>query len=177
MKSAFLTVLLLVGAAQAQQSFMAANPLPNAPSARKFWSAENKVDFSILAGQITVDAITTQHGLSEGMRETNPIIRPLVTRGVAGEAAASGLGFGSLSGRHICCIELITTRPNGLRRAPCLRSRAALWPTIFRGCIENGRFQRAAAQLRFGFHFDHDLSTSAGRRAFARLTGETPVSP
>jgi hypothetical protein len=93
MKSAFLTVLLLVGAAQAQQSFRAVNPLPNAPSARKFWSAENKVDFSILAGQITVDAITTQHGLSEGMRETNPIIRPLVTRGVAGEAAASGLGL------------------------------------------------------------------------------------
>jgi hypothetical protein len=32
--------------------------------------------------------------LSEGLRETNPIIRPLVTRGVAGEAAASGIGFG-----------------------------------------------------------------------------------
>ncbi|MGA8490239.1 MAG: hypothetical protein WB711_07440 [Terriglobales bacterium] len=94
MKSAFLTVLLLVGAAQAQQNFLASNPLPSAPSTRKFWSLEDKVDFSILAGQITVDAITTQHGLSEGLRESNPILRPLVTRGVAGEAAASGLGFG-----------------------------------------------------------------------------------
>ena len=117
MKSAFLTVLLLVGAAQAQQSFMAANPLPNAPSARKFWSMENKVDFSILAGQITVDAITTQHGLSEGMRETNPIIRPLVTHGVAGEAAASGLGFGFAVGTayllhrtHHYTAERIATR-------------------------------------------------------------------
>ena len=117
MKSAFLTVLLLVGAAQAQQSFRAVNPLPNAPSARKFWSAENKVDFSILAGQITVDAITTQHGLSEGMRETNPIIRPLVTRGVAGEAAASGLGFGFAVGTayllhrtHHYTAERIATR-------------------------------------------------------------------
>jgi hypothetical protein len=94
MKSAFFTVLLLVGAVQAQQSFLAVNPLPNAPSTRKFWSLENKVDFSVLAGQITVDAMTTQHGLSEGLRETNPIIRPLVTRGAAGEAAASGIGFG-----------------------------------------------------------------------------------
>jgi hypothetical protein len=92
MKSAIL--LLLIGAAQAQQTFLATNPLPSAPTAPKFWSLENKVDFSILAGQITVDAITTQRGLSEGMRETNPIIRPLVTRGAAGEAAASGLGFG-----------------------------------------------------------------------------------
>ena len=94
MKSAILTVLLLAGAAQAQQNFLATNPLPDAPSTGKFWSLENKVDFSILAGQIAVDAITTQHGLSEGLRETNPIIRPLVTRGAAGEAAASGIGFG-----------------------------------------------------------------------------------
>jgi hypothetical protein len=94
MKSAILTVLLLAGAAQAQQNFLATNPLPNAPSTGKFWSLENKVDFSILAGQIAVDAITTQHGLNEGLRETNPIIRPLVTRGAAGEAAASGIGFG-----------------------------------------------------------------------------------
>jgi hypothetical protein len=94
MKSAFLTVLLLVGAAQAQQNFLAASPVPTAPSPQKFWSLENKIDFSILAGQITVDAITTQHGLNNGFRETNPVMRPLVTRGVAGEAAASALGFG-----------------------------------------------------------------------------------
>ena len=96
MKLAFLTVLLLVGAAQAQQNFLPTNPLPSAPSMPKFWSLENKIDFSILAGQITVDAITTQHGLNEGFRESNPVMRPLVTRGVAGEAAASaiGLGFG-----------------------------------------------------------------------------------
>jgi len=94
MKSAFWTVLLLVGAAQAQQNLLAANSLPNAPDPQKFWTLENKIDFSIFAGQITVDAITTQHGLSEGFRESNPVMRPLVTRGVAGEAAASALGFG-----------------------------------------------------------------------------------
>jgi Domain of unknown function (DUF5658) len=93
-KTAFLTVVLLVSMAQAQQNFLPSNPVPAASSAPKFWSLENKVDFSILAGQITVDAITTQHGLSEGFRESNPVMRPLVTRGVAGEAAASALGLG-----------------------------------------------------------------------------------
>jgi len=94
MKSTVFLVLLLTGAAQAQQSFVAANPVPNAPNPQKFWSLENKVDFSILAGQITVDAITTQRGLSQGFRESNPVMRPLVTRGVVGEAAASALGLG-----------------------------------------------------------------------------------
>jgi hypothetical protein len=94
MKSTLFTLLLLVGAAQAQQNFLAASPLPNAPSPHKFWSRENKIDFSILTGQIAVDAITTQHGLSQGFTESNPIMRPLVTRGAAGEAAASALGLG-----------------------------------------------------------------------------------
>ena len=94
MKSAFFTVLLLVGAVQAQPNVLASNPVPDAPSSQKFWSLENKIDFSILAGQITVDAITTQHGLNNGFRETNPVMRPLVTRGAVGEAAASSIGFG-----------------------------------------------------------------------------------
>jgi hypothetical protein len=93
MKSAFFIVLVLVGAAQAQQNF-AARPVPDAPGTQKFWSLENKIDFSILAGQITVDAITTQHGLNNGFTESNPVMRPLVTRGVAGEAVASALGLG-----------------------------------------------------------------------------------
>ena len=94
MKSTVVLILLLIGAAQAQQNFVAANPMPDAPNPQKFWSKENKIDFSIFAGQITVDAITTQQGLNNGFREANPIMRPLVTRGVAGEAAASALGFG-----------------------------------------------------------------------------------
>ncbi len=94
MKSIVLTVLLFIGAAQAQQNLMAVNAMPDAPNPQKFWSRENKIDFSIFAGQITVDAITTQQGLNNGFRESNPVMRPLVTRGAAGEAAASALGFG-----------------------------------------------------------------------------------
>ena len=94
MKSAFLTMLLLIGAAQAQPNVEVATSVPEAPSAQKFWTPENKIDFSILAGLITVDAITTQHGLNNGFTESNPVMRPLVTRGAAGEAAASSIGFG-----------------------------------------------------------------------------------
>jgi hypothetical protein len=94
MKSTILFVLLTIGAAQAQQTFVATNSIPQAPAAQKFWSTENKIDFSIFAGQIAADAITTQRGLADGFRETNPVMRPLVTRGIAGEAVASGLGFG-----------------------------------------------------------------------------------
>ncbi len=94
MKLTVVFILLLIGTAQAQQNFVAANPVPDAPNPQKFWSRENKIDFSIFAGQITVDAISTQHGLNNGFREGNPVMRPLVTRGVAGEAAASALGFG-----------------------------------------------------------------------------------
>jgi hypothetical protein len=94
MKSALLTVILLAVAANAQPNVLATNSVPDTPSTQKFWSLENKIDFSILAGQITVDAITTQHGLNNGFRETNPVMRPLVTRGAAGEAAASSVGLG-----------------------------------------------------------------------------------
>jgi hypothetical protein len=54
---------------------------------------QNKVGFGLLASLIAADAITTQRGLSEGMSEANPLMRPFVTRGAAGEAVGSALGF------------------------------------------------------------------------------------
>lgn len=94
MKSIILFVLVLIGTAHAQQSFAPVSPVPQSPTSQKFWSTENKIDFSVFAGQIAADAITTQRGVANGLRETNPVMRPLVTRGIAGETAASGLGFG-----------------------------------------------------------------------------------
>src|SRR5438552_4682088 len=93
MKIKFLAILLLIGVAQAQEKLVASDHVPDAPSTRRFWSAENKIDLSIFAVQLTADAITTQRGLSEGFREVNPLIRPLVTRGMAGQATASALSF------------------------------------------------------------------------------------
>ena len=89
----FLTIIGLSVALQAQ-SLRAGGSLPDATRPHHFWTLENKVNFSILTGLIAADGITTQRGLNEGLREVNPVIRPLVTRGAPGEAAASALGLG-----------------------------------------------------------------------------------
>jgi hypothetical protein len=96
-----LSILLLgvlsMSVAMQAQSFTASGSfaLPDAPSQQPFWTVENKVNVSILAGLIAADAITTQRGLNQGLREVNPIMRPFVARGAAGEAAGSALGFGA----------------------------------------------------------------------------------
>jgi hypothetical protein len=91
-----LSILLLSTAMQAQVLAVTKFALPDAPSQqRSFWTLENNVNVSILAGLITADAITTQRGLAQGFREANPIMRPFVTRGAAGQAAGSALGFGT----------------------------------------------------------------------------------
>ena len=90
------SIVLLSTAMQAQILAVTKFALPDAPSQqRTFWTLETNVNVSILAGLITADAITTQHGLAQGFREANPIMRPFVTRGAAGQAAGSALGFGT----------------------------------------------------------------------------------
>ena len=93
----YLLLILSLSAAMQAQNFAVTNfALPDAPrQQRPFWTVENKVNFSLLAGLVTADAITTQRGLNQGLRETNPVMRPFVTRGAAGEAAGSALGFGA----------------------------------------------------------------------------------
>jgi Domain of unknown function (DUF5658) len=90
-----LSILLLSTAMQGQILAVTKSALPDAPSQqrRSFWTLENKVSVSILAALITADAITTQRGLAQGFREANPIMRPFVTRGAAGQAAGSAFGF------------------------------------------------------------------------------------
>lgn len=90
-----LSILLLSVAMQAQNFTASSSALPDAPSQQPFWTVENKVNVSILAGLVAADAITTQRGLNQGLREVNPIMRPFVTRGVAGQAAGSAIGFGA----------------------------------------------------------------------------------
>ena len=96
--SSFLVVGLFLAAmpaAKSQERAVVTDYLPATPSTQKFWSTENKINFSILAAQVAADAITTQRGLNQGFREANPLMRPLVTRGVAGQTTASALGFGA----------------------------------------------------------------------------------
>jgi len=93
MKLIVLTVLLGV-VVRAQSFTVSPTALPDAPSAPPFLTVENKLDIGILAGLIAADGVTTQRGLSQGLREINPVMRPFVTRGAAGEAVGSALGFG-----------------------------------------------------------------------------------
>jgi Domain of unknown function (DUF5658) len=96
-----LSILLLCTAMQAENmtAFAAASgPAPDAPAPRSFWTFGNQVSFTALAGLIAADAITTQRGLSQGLQEDNPLMRPFVTRGAAGEAAGSAIGFGACLG-------------------------------------------------------------------------------
>jgi hypothetical protein len=92
----FLSILLLSTAMHGQSlTASSKSALPDAPSQRPFWTVENRVNVSILAGLVAADAFTTQRGLNQGLREVNPVMRPFVTRGAAGEAAGSALGFGA----------------------------------------------------------------------------------
>lgn len=97
--SVFVLVVLSTSTLQAQ-NFLATNssPLPEAPVQQPFLTVENKVNLSILAGFVAAAAVTTQRGLNEGLREMNPVMRPFVTRGAAGEAAGSALGYGAAVG-------------------------------------------------------------------------------
>jgi hypothetical protein len=94
-----LLVILALTVTAAAQNFAgpssSLSQLPDAPSQHHFWTLETKVNTGILAGLVAADAITTQRGLSQGYREANPIMRPFVTRGTAGQAAGSALGFGA----------------------------------------------------------------------------------
>src|SRR5437667_8616175 len=52
MKVKFLAILLLIGVSQAQERLVAGSHVPDAPSMHKFWNTEDKIDFSIFAGQL-----------------------------------------------------------------------------------------------------------------------------
>jgi hypothetical protein len=93
----YLLSIVLLSAVMQGQNFAAVNKfaLHDAPSKHPFWTVENRVEVSMLAGLVAADGITTQRGLNEGLREVNPVMRPFVTRGAPGEAAGSALGFGA----------------------------------------------------------------------------------
>ena len=95
---ALLMILILAAAAQAQQFKAPTTYLPDAPGHERFWTFETKLNTGILAGLVATDAFTTQRGLDRGFREANPIMRPFVTRGAAGQAVGSALGFGAAMG-------------------------------------------------------------------------------
>ncbi|MFY9559283.1 MAG: hypothetical protein WAQ52_03530 [Terriglobales bacterium] len=97
LRFAVLALVLLTGySACAQQLTL---PEPDAPSHHKFLDRQNTVAFSLMAGLIAADAVTTQRLINSGRaREANPLWRPMVRQGWQGEMAASALGFGAAVG-------------------------------------------------------------------------------
>jgi Domain of unknown function (DUF5658) len=109
--------IIVLGVAMRAQSLAASPPAINDAPCQHFWTVENKVEAGILAALIAADGVTTQRGLNQGLREVNPLMRPFVTRGAAGEAAGSALGFGAgvgvaylLHRSHHHKVERITMR-------------------------------------------------------------------
>lgn len=96
LRSAIIALVVLTGYSASAQQYTS---YPDAPSQHKFFDRQNKIAFGTLAGLIAVDSITTQRLTNSGRAyEANPIWRPMVRQGWAGQAAASALGYGSALG-------------------------------------------------------------------------------
>jgi hypothetical protein len=93
-----LALLVVSTASLAQDKFEFRDPSRVIPSTQQFWNTENKIELSIFAGQLAIDAITTQQGLERGFKEANPLMRPLVQRGVAGQTVASVVSLAAALG-------------------------------------------------------------------------------
>lgn len=95
LRFAILALVVSTGYSASAQQFT----LPDAPSQHKFFDRQNKIAFGTLAGLIAADSITTQRLTTSGRAyEANPIWRPMVRQGWAGQAAASALGYASALG-------------------------------------------------------------------------------
>jgi len=95
LRSAMVVLVVLSGYCARAQQFT----LPDAPSQHKFFDRQNSVAFGALAALVAADSVTTQRLTNSGRaREANPLWRPMVRQGWLGQAAASGLGFGSAVG-------------------------------------------------------------------------------
>ncbi len=69
--------------------------IPEAPS-HKFFDRQNVAAFAALGTLITIDAVHTQLALqTHDFVEGDPLARPFVTKGWAGQLAGSALGYGT----------------------------------------------------------------------------------
>ena len=94
-----LSIVLLCTVAHAGAIPAASGTLPDTTNHRffyrPFWTPENTFGFGMLGGLFVADTITTQIGVHNGFKEMDPLMRPFVSRGPAGNAAGSALGFGA----------------------------------------------------------------------------------
>src|SRR5712692_5674498 len=147
--SSFLVVGLFLAAmpaAKSQERAVVTDYLPATPSTQKFWSTENKINFSILAAQVAADAITTQRGLNQGFREATrlcvrwspeawPVRRQL-------PRWASALAWEPC----ICCTLCIITPPSASLCALFLPEKALSWRITSHCCANRPSSERLHAK-------------------------------
>ena len=59
----------------------------------KFWTKSRVAWTAAHATAASYDVWTTRRGLANGFREANPLMRPFVTRGTAGQVGAVGISL------------------------------------------------------------------------------------
>ena len=81
-------------------SVQSANFVAVKTSTHRFFEHGNNIRFAVLAGLVAADGLTTQVALSGSgsFREMNPLARPFVNQGTAGQVAASAIGLGASTG-------------------------------------------------------------------------------
>jgi hypothetical protein len=67
-------------------------------NAQNFWTKEVKAETALITAEIAYDGYSTQTLLGRGYSEADPLARPMVLRGNAGQAAASVAGLGAALG-------------------------------------------------------------------------------
>jgi uncharacterized protein DUF5658 len=93
-RSILAALIFLAGHAACAQQLT----LPDAPSHR-FFDRQNTAAFAGLGALVAADAVLTQRLINSGTaHEANPMWRPLVKQGWAGEMAASALGYSAAVG-------------------------------------------------------------------------------
>jgi hypothetical protein len=93
-RSALAVLILFAGYCASAQELR----LPDAPS-HKFFDRQNTAAFASLGALVAADAVLTQRLINSGTaHEANPLWRPMVQQGWAGEMAASALGYSAALG-------------------------------------------------------------------------------
>lgn len=67
-------------------------------SAQNFWTRETKVETGVFVAELALDGYTTQVDLRAHRVELNPLARPLVKHGAAGQVAASAVAATAVLG-------------------------------------------------------------------------------
>ena len=71
---------------------------PPSPVESGFWTKTQITQSLVFAGMVTYDGVSTQYLRGQGFVELDPLAKPFVNKGPAGQVLACALGWGTLTG-------------------------------------------------------------------------------